>query len=61
MTTKTAIRVVREIINENRENGELEGILNRGRIAALERLVFLAQRRLEPKRRTPRHRPTSVP
>jgi hypothetical protein len=39
MTTKQAIKVVSQIILDNRENGELEGILNRHRIAALNRLV----------------------
>jgi len=39
MTMKQAIQVVRQIILDNRENGELEGILNRHRIAALNRLV----------------------
>jgi len=42
MTTQQAIDVVSEIIRENRENGELEGILNRYRIAALNRLVRIA-------------------
>ena len=42
MTTQQAIAVVTEIIQENRENGELEGILNRHRIAALNLLVRLA-------------------
>jgi hypothetical protein len=44
MTTKIAIRVVQEIIIENRENGELEGVLNRYRIAALNHLLSLANR-----------------
>jgi hypothetical protein len=44
MTTKQAIRVVRQIILDNRENGELEGILNRHRIAALNRLVHNCDR-----------------
>lgn len=43
MTTQHAIAVVTEIIRENRENGELEGILNRHRIAALNLLVRLAE------------------
>jgi hypothetical protein len=42
MTTQRAISVVTEIIRENRENGELEGTLNRHRIAALNHLVRLA-------------------
>ncbi len=43
MTTQRAIDVVTEIIQENRENGELEGVLNRHRIAALNHLVRLAE------------------
>ncbi len=43
MTTQQAIAVVTEIIRENRENGELEGTLNRHRIAALNLLVSAAQ------------------
>jgi hypothetical protein len=43
MTTKHAIKVVRQIILDNRENGELEGILNRNRIAALNRLVRVVE------------------
>jgi hypothetical protein len=43
MTTQQAIRVAREIISENGENGELEGILNRNRIAALNRLLRIAK------------------
>jgi hypothetical protein len=43
MTTQQAISVVTEIIRENRENGELEGVLNRHRIAALNHLVRLAE------------------
>jgi hypothetical protein len=43
MTTQQAIEVVGEIIRENRENGELEGILNRNRIAALNRLLRIAK------------------
>jgi hypothetical protein len=39
MTNQQAIRVVQEILRENRENGELEGILNRYRVAALKRLI----------------------
>jgi len=42
MTTQQAIDAVSEIIRENGENGELEGILNRYRIAALNRLVRIA-------------------
>jgi hypothetical protein len=43
MTTRRAITVVSEIIRENRENGELEGILNRNRVAALNRLLDIAE------------------
>jgi len=53
MTTRQAIDAVSEIIRENRENGELEGILNRYRIAALNRLVRLAN--LKSSRRTKSH------
>lgn len=43
MTTERALDIVSEIIRENRENGELEGVLNRNRIAALNHLVRLAE------------------
>ena len=43
MTTQQAIAAVRDIIVENRENGELEGTLNRYRIAALNVLVRVAE------------------
>lgn len=43
MTTQRAINVVSEVIRENRENGELEGVLSRQRIAALNHLVRLAE------------------
>ncbi|MGB8660248.1 MAG: hypothetical protein WCD34_07490 [Candidatus Acidiferrum sp.] len=43
MTTQQAIRAASEIIRENRENGELEGILNRNRIAALKCLLGIAK------------------
>ena len=43
MTTQRAVDVVTEIIRENRENGELEGVLNRYRIAALNHLVRLTE------------------
>ena len=39
MTNQQAIRVVQEIVRENHENGELEGMLNRYRVAALNRLI----------------------
>jgi hypothetical protein len=44
MTTKIAVRVVEEIVRENRENGELEGILNRHRIAAINHLLALVSK-----------------
>jgi hypothetical protein len=56
MTTKRAIAVVSDIIRENRENGELEGVLNRNRVAALNRLLHIAKARSdseEPSRRKP--------
>ena len=43
MTNQQAVKVVEEIVRENRENGELEGILNRNRIAALNRLLRIAK------------------
>ena len=43
MTNREALNAVLEIIRENRENGELEGILNRWRIAALNRLILIAK------------------
>lgn len=43
MTTQRAIAVVSEIVRENRENGELEGVLNRNRVAALNRLLHIAK------------------
>jgi hypothetical protein len=45
MTMKQAIQVVQQIILDNRENGELEGVLNRHRTAALNRLVRDCDRR----------------
>jgi hypothetical protein len=36
MTTKQAIKVVRQIILDNRENGDLEGILNRNQDCGFE-------------------------
>jgi hypothetical protein len=51
MTTKLAIRVVEEIILENRENGELEGVLNRYRVAALNHLLSFVYRRTKVTRR----------
>jgi hypothetical protein len=42
MTNQQAVRAVEEIVRENRESGELEGILNSYRIAALNRLVHIA-------------------
>ena len=43
MTTQQAITAASEIIRENRENGELDGILNRNRIAALNCLLVIAK------------------
>jgi len=43
MTTRHAIKVVQEIVHANRENEELEGILNRRRIAALNHLLRIAK------------------
>lgn len=43
MTTQRAINIVNEIIRENRENGELDGVLIRHRIAALIHLVRIAE------------------
>lgn len=43
MRSETAFRIVKEILAENRENGELEGILNRSRVAALNRILLLAE------------------
>ena len=43
MTIPQAIEVATEIIRENRNNGELEGTLNRHRIAALNLLVRVAR------------------
>jgi hypothetical protein len=45
MTTKQATKIVRQIVLDNREKRELEGILNRRRIAALNRLVREFDRR----------------
>lgn len=45
VTNQQATRVVQEIIRENQENGELEGILNRNRVAALNRLLYIAKAR----------------
>jgi len=39
VTYKQAIQTVENILIENRENGELGGILNHHRIAALNRLL----------------------
>lgn len=43
MTTETAFQVVRQVLIENGENGELEGVLNRSRVAALNRILLLAE------------------
>ena len=52
MTTKQATQVVRQIIVANRENGELEGILNRHRIAALNRLVRIVELKTKTKKKS---------
>ena len=54
MTTKQAIKVVRQIILDNQENGELEGVLNRHRIAALNRLVRIAELKTKGKKKSAR-------
>jgi len=43
MKSQTAFQIVKEILIENRENGELEGTLNRSRVAALNRILLLAE------------------
>jgi len=43
MKSETAFRIVKEIVVENRENGELEGVLNQSRVAALNRILMLAE------------------
>ncbi len=43
MKNDTAFHIVREIVLENHENGELEGTLNRSRVAAVNRLLLLAE------------------
>ncbi len=43
MENETAFCIVKEILVENRENGELEGVLNRSRVAALNRILLLAE------------------
>ncbi len=43
MKSGSAFRIVKEILRENRENGELEGVLNRSRVAALNRILLLAE------------------
>ena len=43
MTTRHAINVVQEIVHANRESEELDGILNRHRIAALNHLLHIAK------------------
>ena len=43
MTTRHAIKVVQEIVHANRENEELEGILNRHRITALNHVLRIAE------------------
>jgi hypothetical protein len=55
MTTPQAIKVATEIIRENRNNGELEGTLNRHRIAALNLLVRVARAETTQPRSRSRH------
>jgi hypothetical protein len=44
MKSETAFRMVQEIVRENREPGNtFEGVLNRQRVAALNRILLLAQ------------------
>jgi hypothetical protein len=52
VTTKQATKIVRVIIFENQENGELEGILNRNRIAALNHLLRVAELKIGNRRKT---------
>ena len=52
MTTRQAINAVSEIISENRENGELEGVLNRYRIAALNRLIGVSELKTRKRRKS---------
>ena len=51
MKSETAFRMVKEIVIENRENGELEGVLNRSRVAALNRILLLAEPEFVTRRR----------
>jgi hypothetical protein len=44
MTMLQAIETAQVILRENRNNGELEGILNPWRIAALRKLIVRAER-----------------
>ena len=50
MTTQTAVRIVIDIVEQNRENGELEGVLDRSRVAALNFLLALAEPEYQVKR-----------
>jgi hypothetical protein len=43
MTDQQAVQVVQKIVLENQENGELEGILNRHRVAALNHLLRIVK------------------
>jgi hypothetical protein len=43
-----AIEVTKKILLENQNNGELEGILNPWRVAALRKLIVLAERETGP-------------
>ena len=53
MTTKQAIRVVTQTILDNQENGELEAILNRHRIATLKRMVRIAELKTKRQKKWP--------
>ena len=52
MTTRQAINAVSEIISENRQNGELEGVLNRYRTAALNRLIGVSELKTRERRKS---------
>jgi hypothetical protein len=54
VTLEQAIRVVEKVLLENRENGELEGILNRHRVAALNRLIRYMKLGIFPRTNTKR-------
>jgi hypothetical protein len=48
MTMVQAVETAQIILRENRNNGELEGVLNPWRVAALSKLIALAQRKTLP-------------